>query len=216
MVPGPSGILQDGGMWTSLGGHGQRYGVSGHGIASAAYLCLDHSPALACFLELPCHFLFTPSSGMKDRYVDLFMSRPSRRNQTMRSFCWWSLFRVGLSFSFPLLGVVFSSLCLALRVFASALFWQPEPVHGPNAIFAHFCDKYKREESVKSVSRMNVEAKFAQSMNCIKELNYHQKTLKHHLISDFCGGRFHLFEASGRHAQDVVNYIANASWSTRN
>ena len=83
----------------------------------------------------------------------------------MRSFCWWSLFRVGLSFSFPLLGVVFLSLCLALRVFASALFWQPEPVHGPNAIFAHFCDKYKREESVKSVSRMNVEAKFAQSMS---------------------------------------------------
>ena len=103
------------------------------------------------FLELPCHFLFTPSSGMKDRYVDLFMSRPSRRNQTMRRFCWWSFFRVGLSFSFPLLGVVFSSLCLAPRVFASALFWQPEPVHGPNAIFAHFCDKYKREESVKSV-----------------------------------------------------------------
>ena len=110
---------------------------SGHGLPSAADLCLDHSTALACFLELPCHFLFTPSSGMKDRYVDLFMSRPSRRNQTMRSFCSWSLFRVGLSFSFPLLGVVFSSLCLALRVFASALFWQPGPVHGPNAIFAH-------------------------------------------------------------------------------
>ena len=94
----------------------------------------------------------TSCGTLEDRYVDLFMSRPSRRNQTMRSFCWWSLFRVGLSFSFPLLGVVFSSLCLALRVFASALFWQPEPVHGPNF---DFC----------TVSHMNVEAKFAQSMS---------------------------------------------------
>ena len=69
MVPGASGIVNDGGMWTSLNGHNRRYGVFGHGQAGTAYCCLDRSNMLSCFLELQCNYVLGLSSGMKDRYV---------------------------------------------------------------------------------------------------------------------------------------------------